>query len=143
MSRGGGGMSRGSGGASRGSDGGASRGSGGGASRGSGGGVRKGSGGGVSRGSGDTSSGSGGGASRGSGGGASRGRAAARALEAAGLVGVAAGLVGELPLSLPSLFVLGFRVAASLLDHHKKANTPHLPPNKGPTPPLTTDKAHS
>jgi hypothetical protein len=64
--------------------------------------------------------------------------AAARAVEAAGLVGVAAGLVGELPLSLLSLFVLGFRVAASLLDHHKKAQHPHLPPDKGPTPPLTT-----
>jgi hypothetical protein len=65
--------------------------------------------------------------------------AAARAVEAAGLVGVAAGLVGELPpLSLLSLFVLGFRVVASLLNHHKKAQHPYLPSDKGPTPPLTT-----
>jgi hypothetical protein len=62
--------------------------------------------------------------------------AAARAVEAAGLDGVAAGLVGELPLSLLSLFVLGFRVAASLLDHHKKGPTPPFTTRQGPNAPI-------
>lgn len=63
----------------------------------------------------------GGGASRGSGGGASSG---------SGWLSWGGGWLswGTPPLSLLSLFVLGFRVTASLLDHHKK----------GPTPPFTT-----
>jgi hypothetical protein len=86
---------------------------------------------GASSGSGGASRGSGDGASRGSGGGASSG---------SGWLSWGGGWLswGTPPLSLLSLFVLGFRVVASLLDHHKKAQHPHLPPDKGPTPPLTT-----
>jgi hypothetical protein len=62
--------------------------------------------------------------------------AAARAVEVAGLGGVAAGLDGELPLSLLSLFVLGFRVATSLLDHHKKGPTPPFTTRQGPNAPI-------
>jgi hypothetical protein len=63
----------------------------------------------------------------------------ARAVEAAWLSWGGGWLSwGTPPLSLLSLFVLGFRVAASLLDHHKKGPTPSFTIRQGPNAPLTT-----
>jgi hypothetical protein len=78
------------------------------------------------------------GVSRGSGGGASRGssdvsRGSGGASSGSGWLSW-----GVSPLSLLSQFVLGFRVAASLLDHHKKGPTPPFTTRQGPNAPLTT-----